>query len=271
MADCRRSLAAAAVLLSGLLASGESAAIAGGEPPGDAEFAADFPWAVVLIHDDAPGICTGSLISPRYVLTAAHCASEGLTVLFGSRSRDGARRVAVREAIRHPSYSNDPIAYDLGLLRLARPLRLRPVPVAGRAESWDLVRPGAPATILGWGATATGVAHPDILLRAHFPLTELRIVGTHIAWFARPAGPCGGDSGGPLLVRGHDGRRVLVGVASITDGNLCAGGGGRAGYTHVAALADFIREHVPDLPERPPPVDFGGPGPRRTGRPGESQ
>jgi len=271
MAGCRSSLAAVAVLLPGLLASGQSGAIAGGEPPGDAEFAADFPWAVVLVRDDAPGICTGSLISPRYVLTAAHCASEGLTVLFGSRSREGARRVAVREVIRHPRYSNDPIAYDLGLLRLARPLRLRPVPVASRAESWDLVRPGAAATILGWGATASGMAHPDILLRADFRLTELRIVGTHIAYFARRAGPCGGDSGGPLLVSAHDGQPVLVGVASITDGNHCAAGGGRAGYTHVAALADFIREHVPDLPERPPPVEFSGPGPRRTGHPGESQ
>jgi secreted trypsin-like serine protease len=261
MAGCRRSLPAAVALLSGLLASTQSAAISSGEPPGEAEFAADFPWAVVLVRDDAPGICTGSLISPRYVLTAAHCASEGLTVLFGSRSREGARRVAVREVIRHPRYSNDPIAYDLGLLRLARPLRLQPVPVASRAESWDLVRPGATATILGWGATAAGVAQPDILLRADFRLTDLRIIGTHIAYIARPAGPCGGDSGGPLLVSGHDGHAVLVGVASITDGNLCAAGGGLAGYTHVAALADFIREHVQDLPERTPPLDFGRPSP----------
>lgn len=257
----RRPLTAAGVLLAGLLAATRGGAIANGEPPTDAAFAADYPWAVVLVRDDDPGICTGSLISPRFVLTAAHCASDGLTVLYGSRSREGARRVAVREAIRHPRYTGQPIAYDLGLLRLVRPVRVRPLPVASRAESWDLLRPGGTGTILGWGSTMTGVARPDVLLRTDVQFTALRIVGTHIAFVAPRGGPCSGDSGGPLLIRGYDGEAILVGVASITGGNLCATGGGLAGYTDVSVMADFIREHVPDLPERLPPLEFGRPAP----------
>lgn len=257
MAGPRQRIAVAAALLAGLLVATRSAAIANGEPPTEAEFAADFPWVVVLARDDGSGVCTGSLIAPRYVLTAAHCAGDGLHVLYGNRSREAARRVAVREAIRHPKYAGQPMAYDLGLLRLARPLRVRPVPVTSRAESWDLVRPGASAAILGWGNTTGGGGRPDLLQRARFDFTELGIIGTHIAYSTPRGGPCGGDSGGPLLVTGQDGRPVLVGVASITDGNLCATGGGMAGYTNVAALLDFIREHVPDLPQRPPPLDFG--------------
>ena len=151
------------------------------------------------------------------------------------------------------------LAYDLGLLRLVRPVRVRPVAVASRAESWDLVRPGGMGTILGWGGTVSGLARSDLLLRADIHFTELGIVGTHIAYRTPRGGPCGGDSGGPLLVMGHDGKPVLVGVASITDGNLCAAGGGTAGYTDVSAMLDFIREHVPDLPERLPPLEFGRP------------
>jgi secreted trypsin-like serine protease len=246
-------------LLAGLLAAGRCAAIANGSPPTDAEFAAESPWVVVLIHDNAPGICTGSLVSPTFVLTAAHCASDGLSVLYGNRSREGARRVAVREVIRHPKFTSQPNAYDLALLHLVRPVRPRAVPIAARAESRDLVRPGRAATILGWGSTVTGVEQPDILLRARIRFTELGIEGTHIFYNSALGGPCSGDSGGPLVVTGNDGQFVLVGVASVTDGNLCAKGGGIAGYTDVAALLDFIREHVSDLPERLPPVEFGRP------------
>ncbi|MEO8225593.1 MAG: trypsin-like serine protease [Gammaproteobacteria bacterium] len=247
-----------AALLPGLLVAGRSVAVAHGEPPTDAEFAADSPWAVVLVHDDGPAICTGSLISPRFVLTAAHCVGDGLTVLYGNRSRESARRVAVREAIRHPKYISQPNAYDLGLLRLARPLRLRPLPIASRAETWTLLRPGGAATILGWGSTDTGEVRPDILRKATIRFADLRIIGTHIVYSAPRGGPCDGDSGGPLLMNGYEGQPLVVGVASVTEGNLCATGGGWAGYTDVPAQIDFIRDHVRDLPERLPPLDFVG-------------
>jgi hypothetical protein len=39
----------------------------------------------------------------------------------------------------------------------------------------------------------------------------------------------------------------------VTAGNLCAKGGGIAGYTNVGQLRAFIRDNVPDLPPAPPP------------------
>jgi secreted trypsin-like serine protease len=249
-------------LLAGLAALAFSAAeaITGGVPVSDAEFAAETPWVVVVASREGTGLCTGVLVSPRFVLTAGHCSGGRLEVLFGSPSRAAARRVGVREAIVHPRFRRDTLDYDLGLLRLVRPVRVTPVAIASRAESWDLLRPHREATILGWGSIIAGGEKPDVLRRASVSFSQIGITGTHFGYWSERGGPCGGDSGGPMLLRGQDGASVLVGIASTTGGNLCEAGGGSAAYTSVARLLDFIRQHVPDLRERLPPLEFNTPG-----------
>lgn len=239
------------------LACAAAGAVTGGVPVSEAEFAAESPWVVVVANQEGPGLCTGVLISARYVLTAGHCSGGNLAVLFGSSSRSAARRVAVRSAILHPQFRRDPVEYDLGLLRLVRPVRVTPVAIAGPVESRDLVRRHREATIMGWGSIVPGGEKPDVLRRARVLFTAVRIAGPQISNWSERGGPCGGDSGGPLLVRAHDDIPVLVGIASTTGGNLCESGGGFAAYANVAALLDFIRENVPDFSERPPPLVFG--------------
>ncbi|MDH5277392.1 MAG: trypsin-like serine protease [Gammaproteobacteria bacterium] len=249
-------------LLAGLAALAFSAAeaITGGVPVNDAEFAAETPWVVVVASREGNGLCTGVLVSPRFVLTAGHCSGGRLEVFFGSPSRAAARRVGVREAIVHPQYTREPLEYDLGLLRLVRPVRVAPVAIASRAESWDLLRPHREATILGWGSIVSRGEKPDVLRRAGVLFSKIGIAGTHFSYWSERGGPCGGDSGGPMLLRGQDGVSVLVGIASTTGGNLCEAGGGSAAYTNVSVLLDFIRRHVPDLRERLPPLEFNTPG-----------
>lgn len=236
-----------------------AAAIASGRPVGPDEFRRDMPWLVLIQTRGTTGICAGALIAPRYVLTAGHCAGANREVFYGSPSREAARRVAVEDAIIHPRFSRDPMTHDLALLRLVRPVRARPLPVASLAEAWSLVRPNGTGQVMGWGSIP-GEQRPDVLRVAEVSFDEVGMLGTHIAYRSQRGGPCGGDSGGPLVVRGHDGQLVLVGIASVTDGNLCAKGGGIAAYSNAPAMLDFIREHVTGLPDRPPPLDFSGSG-----------
>lgn len=95
--------------------------------------------AVGRLDIDGKGFCTGALIAPDIVLTAAHCMYEtngGLAVdvsrisfLAGLRNGRAEATRAVRTAIVHPSYDNRTdttsaiVRYDVALLQLDRPIR----------------------------------------------------------------------------------------------------------------------------------------------------
>jgi secreted trypsin-like serine protease len=51
-----------------------------------------------------------------------------------------------------------------------------------------------------------------------------------------------------MIMQTLDNRRVLVGVASATDGNLCARGGGVAIYTNLSVVREFIDRKMRQFP-----------------------
>ncbi len=217
----------AALLLPGL--AGAQPATRPGLAPTEARQTVDIaipPWSsLVRVQTEAGGRCTGVLIAPDRVLTAAHCLlapATGLVVL-PSRTHvlSGYERGEFREHVRGaaftlgPAYvpaARGPIGADWAVIRLATPLRDPFLPLA------PLPAAGTQAMLGGWQRDRAHVLLADTACRIEAPLrdAEGRLLLRHGCAATK------GSSGGPLLVRQGEGWAV-AGVASVA--NLEARGG----------------------------------------------
>lgn len=193
-----------------LALAGTAGAVTGGrEDPGLARHA-------VMILNDRGGFCSASVIAPDVLLTAAHCVTGGGHRVHWRGAGGDPVLVEPAEVAVHPGYAADAVkarkkSVDLALVRLADPLPAAFEPVA--LSDAPAPRPGATATIGGWGVTASGA--PDT--GGRFRSVSVGIVEPYgpsslLLWLSSGrnagAGACAGDSGGPVFAA--DGGIVAV-------------------------------------------------------------
>ncbi|SFL31278.1 trypsin-like serine protease [Methylobacterium pseudosasicola] len=197
------------------LAAGPAGAIVGGAeaPSGGA----------VMVLSSNGGVCTGLVLAPDTVLTAAHCVAAGREHRIHFRDESGAP-VLVEVAGRaiHPGYdagaaSGRRRSIDLALLRTATPLPPRFPPVTLSAAQ---PRAGESLTLAGYGAAKPGDPRTTGTYRSvALPVIEPHGPSRILVWLQGGAGGgCQGDSGGPIT--GPDGA-VLALAAWI--GGACGG------------------------------------------------
>lgn len=147
-------LAAGLVCALGTPALGEADTemIVGGEPaePGK------YPWQVRLYEtmNDEVGFCGGSIVDREWILTAAHCLvdTERVVVGFGNVDRTKTTKIESEKVVVHPDYLDGKKA-DIALVKLSKPIPDAPsVPLADESATRSLLKPGARATVTGWGA-----------------------------------------------------------------------------------------------------------------------
>lgn len=241
-------LRAALLILAVVWLPGTAFAIANGIAVSQATYQSTFPWAVALSDPASGAVCSGELISPTYVLTAAHCAGSR-TALIGAADRTTVTPIAISNAIVHPSYDAVNHYYDVALMHLATPVyNTSPVKLTTQAQANAYLTTNRAVVIAGWGSSTPTDSFSTVLKQHGSVLYGFGLQNTWIVYLDLATGPCAGDSGGPLIVQVTGVGPVLMGIADVTNGNLCATGGGVAAYTNIAQMLTFINTtNVPDL------------------------
>lgn len=225
--------------------------------------------------------CTGTVVAPRVILTAAHCIEDlergGFTsvgnyaVATGTTTPGKALRENVFRVVEthvFPGFDPGNLRGDAGILVLDRPTAAPPIALAGAGDA-ALYAGGATVQLAGWGLTrSNAVDGPDSLratsmvvqtpafckqkTRRYYNVYSSSDQLCTLDVPGKTSGGCFGDSGGPAIGQRPDGTPVELGIIS-TGGPFCS-----TKLPNVLTRIDFV---APWVSEWIAAIETGAPRP----------
>ncbi|XP_016002197.1 prothrombin [Rousettus aegyptiacus] len=242
------------------------------------------PWQVMLFRKNPQELlCGASLISDRWVLTAAHCllyppwdknfTENDLLVRIGKHSRTryerGIEKISMLEKVYiHPRYNwRDILDRDIALLKLKKPISfsdyIHPVCLPDRQTAARLLQAGYKGRVTGWGnlkdtwTASVSDVQPTVLQVVNVPIVErpvckastrIRITDNMFCAGYKPdegkrGDACEGDSGGPFVMKSPFNKRWYQ-MGIVSWGEGCDRDGKYGFYTHVFRLKKWIQKVI---------------------------
>ncbi|XP_063369669.1 venom serine protease 34-like [Cydia amplana] len=235
--------------------------IVGGQETGVNEF----PMMAGVVYLEQEEIrCGATIISQRYVVTAAHCvagrAASSLSVIVGEHDKttggdtSATQGFNVERVTVHPLYSSSNYDYDIAILRLGKDIvfsdRVGPVCLPFKFVNTDFA--GSRFTLLGWGSLFIGgpvsntlrKVDVDVLSQAACQRVVPALTPRQLCHYTPGKDTCQDDSGGPALYTDPSSSLLYLGGIS-SFGRLCAQDGQPGINTRVTVLLPWITSNTP--------------------------
>ncbi|RXM94255.1 Coagulation factor XI [Acipenser ruthenus] len=229
---------------------------------GQAAAATRWPWQVSLHRNKGTDWfshdCGGSILNPRWVVTAAHCftgnSNPALWKVYAGilkQSQLNTPPYELEKIIMHPDFVDVVTGNDIALVKLKSPIlyndRQGPICLPDSETAWD-----DQCWVSGWGKVSK-LQYADQLQEAPMPLIRLEdcralysdyTILNSMLCAGRPEGgidACEGDSGGPLMCQSKD-SWYLKGITSWGEG--CALPNKPGVYTNVINYISWIKSSI---------------------------
>ncbi|XP_065349068.1 brachyurin-like [Cloeon dipterum] len=222
-----------------------------------------FPYQAGIFID-VTRFCGGVLISPNYVLTAAHCIhnAESFEIHLGAEERNNLNEVGLvvdftTDKIVHENFDLKGNKFDIALIKLTSTVNqpnIKPIELPSLSEA-NVTLSGLVGRLSGWGTYDDVVPIPSNYLKyVDVPIisnvecedtygadliTECSIcAGTMFG----TVGFCSGDTGGPMAIENDALEWKLIGIASLGYPLACENKAPQI-YTRTACYLQWIADN----------------------------